>query len=198
MTRKKSPFPYRLTDPKIPSLPPEELKIILRGADPLIMSGGRTLLTKVLKGSRDKRVIEHKLDKCPVYGSYGNLSEKDILTKIDWVIRNGYLYIEYNGRLPVLVYSEKGWEIEKETYSDELLHGMIKIIESSAEIPDMTYLKDRDRPMILLLLDKIVARGDKRLIPLLEAWEKVDYRKVRERIREVIKNINKVKLIGKI
>ena len=90
----------------------------------------------------------------------------------------------------MLVYTKKGWEIEKETYSDELLHGMIKIIESGAEIPDMTYLKDRDRPLILLLLDKIEATGDQKLIPLLEAWKKVDYRKVRERIGDVIHQLD--------
>ena len=45
----------------------------------------------------------------------------------------------------------------------------LKIIESGAEIPNMIYLKDRNLPMILLLLEKIEATGDQKLIPLLEA-----------------------------
>ncbi len=54
---------------------------------------------------------------------------------------------------------------------------------------DMTYLKDRNRGMILLLLDKVEAARDPKYIPLLEAWAQVDYKKVRERIREVIRRL---------
>jgi hypothetical protein len=53
----------------------------------------------------------------------------------------------------------------------------------------MAHLKDRDRQMILLLLDKIAATGDARFIPALEAWKKVDYKKVQQRIRQVIQTL---------
>jgi hypothetical protein len=56
-------------DPKgIKNLPYEEIVAILRGADDLIMSGGRSLLAKVLKGSRAKKVLGLGLDASPVYG----------------------------------------------------------------------------------------------------------------------------------
>ena len=46
-------------DPKgITDLPYEEVRAILRGADDLIMRGGRALLAKVLKGSREKKLLE--------------------------------------------------------------------------------------------------------------------------------------------
>ena len=51
---------------------------------------------------------------------------------------------------------------------------------------DMAYLKDKPRDLILLLLDKVEATGHKKYLPLLEAWERVDYKKVRQRIRQVI------------
>jgi hypothetical protein len=35
----------------------------------------------------------------------------------------------------------------------------------------MAHLKDRDRQMILLLLDKIAATGDRKFIPALKAWK---------------------------
>jgi len=35
-----------------------ELVAILRAADELIMAGGRTLLSRVLKGSRERKVLE--------------------------------------------------------------------------------------------------------------------------------------------
>ena len=53
----------------------------------------------------------------------------------------------------------------------------------------MAHLKDRDREMILLLLDKIAATGDARFIPALEAWKTVDYKKVQQRIRQVIQRL---------
>jgi len=55
----------------------------------------------------------------------------------------------------------------------------------------MTYLKDRNREMILLLLDKVEATGDTRYIPILEAWKEIDYKKVGKRINQVIKVLKK-------
>ncbi|MGV8150026.1 MAG: hypothetical protein ACLKAN_13595 [Alkaliphilus sp.] len=51
-------------------------------------------------------------------------------------------------------------------------------------------LKDRNREMIFLLLNKIQATGDKRFIPLLEAWAEIDYKKARKRIGKVIATLS--------
>jgi len=91
MSRKVRRVPFHLDAGGVKPLPPEEIRAILRGADDLIMRGGRNLLTK-----------------------------------------------------------------------------------------------DKPRDLILLLLDKLEATGDRKYVPLLEAWERVDYKKVRQRIRQVI------------
>jgi hypothetical protein len=83
------------------------------------------------------------------------------------------------------VYTQKGWEIEREQYANELLEG-IKTKLKDGPPYQMAHLKDRDREMILLLLDKIAATGDAGFIPALEAWKKVDYKKVRQRIGQLI------------
>ena len=75
-----------------------------------------------------------------------------------------------------------GGEIERETYAEELLQGFDDLLVAGAEPYDMSYLKDRARDMILLLLDKVEATGDRKYIPLLEAWAEFDYKKVRRRI----------------
>ena len=115
----------------------------------------------------------------------------EITSKIDWLIINRYLEIEYSYRLPMLLYGPKGWEIEKDTYTDELLAGFDKLIESGINNFNMLYLKDRARDMIMLLLVKIQARGGSKYIPILEAWRKIDYKKVRVRINSVIGAISK-------
>lgn len=186
MSRRKEQVSYHLDTGGIRALPHEEIVAILRGADELIATGGRTLLAKVLKGSRDKSVLEHQLEQSPVYGYYHALSIEDIRARIDWVILNGYLVIEYNGRLPLLAYTPEGWEIEKYTYADELLRGFDALLASGETTFDMEYLKDRNRWMIMLLLDNVEATGNACYIPILQSWAQIDYRKVRERIEQVI------------
>lgn len=68
MSKRVKRVEYHLDTKGITSLPPEEIKAILRGADELIMSGGRNLLAKILKGSKEKKILERQLDDCPVYG----------------------------------------------------------------------------------------------------------------------------------
>ncbi len=179
-------------DPKgITDLPYEEVRAILRGADNLIMRGGRAMLAKVLKGSREKKLLELGLDQSPVYGFYRALSIDVITAKVDWAIINGYLKLEYDYRLPLLAYTERGWAIEKDTYTDELLEILER--ESKSGLFEQVYtLKDRDRSMILLLLAKIEATGDRGFIPVLEAWAKADYKKVQKAIHEVIGTLSRV------
>ncbi len=179
---------YTLDPKDVTDLPFEEIRAILRGADDLIMRAGRTMLAKVLKGSREKKLLEMGLDKNPVYGIYREASLETITARIDWAIINGFLDLEYDYRLPLLVYTERGWAIEKDTYSDELLE-RLRQEARTGHLELVNTLKDRDRGLILLLLAKIEATGDRRFIPVLEAWSKADSKKVRRAIHEVISTL---------
>ena len=189
MSRRVNRVSYRLDTKGIRSLPPEEIRMILRGADDLIMRGGRHLLTLILKGSRSKDVLARSLDQSPAHGFYKDLPVEEVQARVDWVIRRRYLAIEYDWKLPLLVYTPEGWAIERETYSDELLQKIDRALSSGQRPPDMSDLKDRNREVVWRLLDKIEASGDLRYIPVLEAWEPIDYRKVRQRIRAVIRSL---------
>jgi hypothetical protein len=85
------------------------------------MNGGRTLLARTLKGSREKTILELELDHSPAYGAFRDLTIEDITARIDWLIVNDYLGIEYDYRLPLLIYRPRGWAIERETYANELM-----------------------------------------------------------------------------
>jgi hypothetical protein len=193
MSRKFRRVPIHLDAKGLSDLPEADLHAVLRGADDLIAQGGRTLLTRILRGSKSKDVLARGLDRSPVYGYFKNISDEQTLARIDWAIQNGYLRIEHFDRLPLLVYTQKGWEIERENYADELLAGFDNLIQKGPPY-DMEYLKERDRQMILRLLDKIETTGDARYVPLLEAWKKIDYKKVQFRIREVIRRLEKERL----
>ena len=189
MTKKVRRVSYSLDAKGVNQLSHGDLVAILRGADGLIMRGGRSILAKLLKGSREKRLLELGLDKSPAYGHFKGLPVEYVMARIDWTIQSGYLALEYDYRLPLLVYTDRGWEIEKETYAAELLQGFDRILDSGTTTFAMEYLKDRDRAMILRLLDMVEATRDPKYVPLLRAWQQLDYRKVRERIQGVIESL---------
>lgn len=190
MSRRKQRVHYHLDSGGIKKLDFTEIKEILRTADELIATGGRTMLSKILKGSKDKKLLEHGLDQCPVYGFYENLTLAEISHRVDFVIENGYLEIEYSSRLPVIVYTEKGWEIERETYAEELFQKLEDLLDGS-DFSFVAELKDRNRGMILLLIDKIRNTGNPNFIPLLRAWQFIEYKKVRHAIQGVINELIK-------
>ncbi len=185
MSRKKERVKYKLDSGDIIGLQDEEIVAVLRAADELITTGGRTLLTKILKGSKDKRLLEHGLDKCPAYGFYRSFTLPEIANRVDWVIENGFLEINYFDRLPMTVFTIKGWEIERETYTDELLQKLTDLLEGE----DFSYvweMKDKNRGMILLLIRKIKETKNPDFVPLLKAWQEIDYKKVRVALQEVV------------
>ena len=168
-----------------PTLPIADIRAILRAADGLIAVGGRSLLCKILRGSKASDVLKHGLDRNPAYGFYEALSEAEVFSRIDWLILRGYLQIEYNGRLPVLVYTRQAWEIECQTYASEIIAGFDDLLGSTERPYAMEYLKDRNREMIMLVLDMVQASADPKYVPVLEDWERIDCKKVKQKIRAV-------------
>ena len=69
----------------------EEINQILRASDEIIGLGGRTMIAKILKGSRDKKLLELNLDRCPVDGCFKMIKMEDIMRRIDWMLFNQYL-----------------------------------------------------------------------------------------------------------
>lgn len=190
MSRKSRRVPINLDAKELKEIPEEELNAVLRGADDIVGRGGRSLLKSMLRGSQAKPVREHGLDTSPVHGFFRDLPDDEVLARIDWTILNGYLRIYYNNRMPLLEFTQKGWEIERENYTNELIAGFDELIGCGPPF-EMEYLKDRDRQMILLLLDKVAATGDAKYVPILDTWRTIDYKKVRQRIGQVIDQLVK-------
>ena len=88
MSSRKPRVKYHLDSGGITHLEFNDVKAILRAADELIATGGRTMLTKVLKGSKDKKLLDHGLSQCPVYGFYRHLTLMEISQRIDYVIES--------------------------------------------------------------------------------------------------------------
>lgn len=190
MSKKIQRVPVVLDAGEIKSLPMEDIKMILRGADELISTGGRSMLTKILKGSKDKKILEYKLDQCPAYGYYHDLKLDDISKCIDWVIKKDYLRIKYDYRLPLLIFSEKGWEIEKETFAEELFKRFcLDVKEKNARV--IFEMKEVNRQVVMLVLDKIEKNGTEEFLTYLEAWKLMEVKKVAARISGVENSIKR-------
>lgn len=179
---------YTLDTGTVKSLSEQEKAVILRAADELVGVGGRSMLIKILKGSRDKKVLEHGLDRCPAYGFYHSMTLEEISHRVDWMIKKDYLRIDYGGRFPMLVFSEKGWEMERDTYAEELYQNMRRDVEEGW-FRTIYEMKDVNRLVIFDVLEKIRASRDEAFLLMLAKWKKTEVRKVRERIGSVEKTI---------
>ena len=190
MSKKVRRVPVVLDAGEIKDLPQEDIRMILRGADELISTGGRSMLAKILKGSKDKKIFEYKLNECPAYGYYQDMKLDDISKCIDWMIKKDYLRIEYDYRLPLLVFSEKGWQIEKETFAQELYQRIcLDVEEKKARV--IFEMKEVNRQVVMCVLDKIEKEGTEEFLPYLGAWKMLEVKKVAARIAEVEKKISK-------
>ena len=190
MSKKVRRVPVVLDAGEIKDLPQEDIRMILRGADELMSTGGRSMLAKILKGSKDKTIFKYKLNECPAYGYYQDMKLDDISKCIDWMIKEDYLRIEYDYRLPLLVFSEKGWQIEKETFAQELYQRMcLDVEEKKARV--IFEMKEVNRQVVMCVLDKIEKEGTEEFLPYLEAWKMLEVKKVAARIAEVEKKISK-------
>ena len=190
MSKKVRRVPVSLDAGEIKDLPQEDIRMILRGADELISTGGRSMLAKILKGSKDKKIFEYKLNECPAYGYYQDMKLDDISKCIDWMIKKDYLRIEYDYRLPLLVFSEKGWQIEKETFAQEIYQRMcLDVKENKARV--IFEMKEVNRQVVMRVLDKIEKDGTEEFLPYLEAWKMLEVKKVAVRIAEVENKIGR-------
>ncbi len=59
MSKRKPKVSYSLDGSGISNLMDQEIEAILRAADELIATGGRSMLSKILKGSKDIKVWEY-------------------------------------------------------------------------------------------------------------------------------------------
>ena len=189
---RKPKVQYELSDlrgQKVPS--EEEIKNILRAADEIIFVAGRTMLAKILKGSKDKKLIEKELNNCPSYGYYNQLSIEEITKIIDWMIVNNYLDIDYNGRLPMIIFSDKGFETYKPFYVDELYNCILNVNETIYN-DLIERLKQTNREVVKLLLLKIGVSKNIGFIRFLTIWEAAEVKKVRFMINGAISKLKSV------
>lgn len=104
---RRDPIPVTLV---LPPAPPtqDEIDAILMAADAIVAEAGRAGVVLILNGSRSKKALAQGWDKLPDYGRLSHLSADAIARKVDWCIHHGWLHIECDHEIPLLVHSPKG------------------------------------------------------------------------------------------
>jgi hypothetical protein len=171
-----------------PGLQYEQLVVILRAADDLNGRGNTDLLAGILKGARESRLRNLGLESSPVFGAFEQVEIEQIHKRIALAVQSGYLETAAN-HPDRLVLTEAGRKIERETLVVELLDELNAIL-AGGEPYELSFLLELDRGVILPLLDQIEATGNADFIPLLEAWEPFENRKIRSRINQIITNLS--------
>lgn len=189
---RKSKVQYEISDltgQKV--LSEEDIKNILRAADDIIFVAGRTMLAKILKGSKDKKLLDKQLELCPGYGYYNELTIEEITKKIDWMIVNDYLDIDYNGRLPMIIFSDKGWETYKPVYTNELYNKILNVDEDTRDVL-IEELTKTNREVIIMMILKIESSKNIGFIRFLTKWETLEVKKVRQKINGAIVKLKSI------
>ncbi len=172
---------YRLDSGDVDHLSREEVALALRAADELITTGGRTLLVKILRGSQAKDIRpEHREN--PAYGAWKKFSQIEVSHRVDWCVEQGFLDLEYFGKLPLLVYPPKGLAIECQTVASEwyqraVADGLAFLLERISEVP---------LPTMMALLDQVAERGKEQGLPILKAWKPSATKRISKRIRAIL------------
>ena len=114
------------------------------------------------------------------------LSIDEITRRIDWMIEERYLAVEYDYRLPLLKYTALGWAIERDIYAAELLGRLDREIEQGVQARDIRWLSERHPQVLELVVERISRSGDRKYLPFLRRWKDKASRRLSRQIKKAI------------
>ncbi len=121
------------------------------------------------------------LDADDSYGALSHLTRDEISHKVDWTIEQGYLDYYYEWRQPLLMYTERGWELERpvvvENYYEEFC-GDVK----DGEFRMAQRMTDIKYDIQLDVIDLITQRCDERCLAHLDSWSSQTTKRIRKKI----------------
>ena len=159
----------------------EELATILHGADSVVHRGGRSQLVKLLRGSRDKRLLELGMDADASYGALSHLTLDEIARKVDWAIEEGYLDYYYEWRQPLLMFTERGWALERPVVAEEYFERFCRNVEDG-QFRMAGHMADIKNEVQLDVVELIAQRCDERCLAHLEAWSSQTTKRIRKKL----------------
>jgi hypothetical protein len=162
----------------------EELTWILRGAWQVAGRGGRTQLALLLKGSQNKDLLKHHLDKAPAYGKLSLLTIPEIQDRIDQAIRKGDIGVVRSGDLPLIALTDEGWSVVQPwAHAEEIRRAAADKATLQRVIYDW---RNRPRKEQVQLLGVFQTFSRDQVAAILEAWQIVAGKEIRAQIQRIL------------
>jgi hypothetical protein len=166
----------------------EEHECILRGAWHVAAKGGRTQLSLLLKGSKNKQVLKHGLDQSPIYGKLSYLTIEEIENRIDQLIRKGELRTEFFGDLPLILLTDQSW-LRIRPWAQEYECHLAASADTRKLIEILDNWRNRRRDEQLQLLDAIALTEREPARRVLHAWHELAGREMRSKIEATLSRL---------
>jgi len=180
--KRKQPGPVKIDLAERLPLTEEEHTWILRGGWRIATRGGRTQLALLLKGSKNKDLLKHKLQTFPAYGRLSFLTLEEIENRIDQVIRRGDLAVEFFGDLPLIVLTPDGWE-QVRPWAHQHDAELASLADDKTLVEMLTLWRQRRREEQLQLVDAVAALNPKAAERVLKVWETIAGKDVRSHLK---------------
>jgi hypothetical protein len=149
-------------------------------------------LALALRGSRSKRVLQHDVESALGYGFYAGVPEAEVIARIDALIADGVLCIEYHDGFPLLGYTERGLQLAMRFAAEQWLEALrvqVPAVAAGGRLvlpPVLATIQGRNQATVLLLAEKIALAADSTWLPLLRAWSALETRRVRGKLAPII------------
>lgn len=162
----------------------------------VVASAGRTTMAMVLRGSRAEKVRRLGFEGCRGHGHFAGMNGDEVLARIDTVIQEGALAIEWNREgMPLLRYTEAGLEEAVGYAADEWLEELRAVVGRGAEgVGGLSFLKDvgsRNTRTALVLAERTAEAATPEWLPLLRAWREREVKRVRAVLAPVIERLER-------
>ena len=145
-----------------------------------------------LRGSKAQRVLQHDVATARGYGFYTGVPEPEVLARIDALIAEELLDLEFREGFPLIVYTEQGLALAMRYAAEDwftVLRARVQPVASGAalEFPFLTSAMPQRNHNTVLLVVKLAAEvADKSRLPLLRAWRETEIKRVRAQLTPLI------------
>jgi hypothetical protein len=166
----------------------EEHECILRGAWQVAAKGGRSQLSLLLKGSKNKSVLKHGLDQSPVYGKLSYLTIEEIENRIDQLIRKGELRTEFFGDLPLILLTDQSW-LRIQPWANEYECHLAASADARTLTEILNNWRNRRREEQHQLLEAMVSTERESARRVLQAWHGLAGKEMRSKIETTLSTL---------
>jgi hypothetical protein len=166
----------------------EEHECILRGAWQVAAKGGRSQLSLLLKGSKNKSVLKHGLDQSPVYGKLSYLTIEEIENRIDQLIRKGELRTEFFGDLPLILLTDQSW-LRIQPWAHEYECHLAASADAGGLTDILNNWRNRRREEQHQLLEAMASTQHESARRVLQAWHGLAGKEMRSKIENALSTL---------